>query len=83
LHELPEEANLASGAMILTSSRARADTMVDLLSDYDLVLAVTDLQRNFRSASGSAGRTQASRASSSARLMASCDNVTVGSAEGL
>lgn len=29
-------------ALILTSSRARADDTVDLLSDYDLIVAVTD-----------------------------------------
>jgi hypothetical protein len=29
-------------AMILTSSRARPDGAVDVLSDYDLILAVTD-----------------------------------------
>jgi len=33
------------GAMVLTSSRARGDETVDLLSDYDLILAVTDAQR--------------------------------------
>ena len=32
-------------AMILTSSRARGDGGVDVLSDYDLVLAVTDWER--------------------------------------
>ncbi len=32
-------------AMILTSSRARPDGPVDLLSDYDLILAVTDADR--------------------------------------
>ena len=32
-------------AMILTSSRARADGSADTLSDYDVVLAVTDLDR--------------------------------------
>jgi len=32
-------------AMILTSSRARGDGSVDALSDYDLVLGVTDLER--------------------------------------
>jgi aminoglycoside 6-adenylyltransferase len=30
-------------AMILTSSRTRPDGLVDLLSDYDLILAVTDV----------------------------------------
>jgi aminoglycoside 6-adenylyltransferase len=32
-------------ALILTSSRARPDGPVDLLSDYDLILAVTDAER--------------------------------------
>ena len=32
-------------AMILTSSRARPDGPVDLLSDYDVILAVTDAER--------------------------------------
>src|SRR5690348_16118884 len=31
-------------AMILTSSRARPDGPVDLLSDYDLILAVSDVR---------------------------------------
>src|SRR5579859_5396082 len=31
-------------AMILTSSRARPDGLVDLLSDYDLILAVSDVK---------------------------------------
>jgi aminoglycoside 6-adenylyltransferase len=36
-------AHPAVRAMILTSSRARPDGPVDLLSDYDLILAVTDV----------------------------------------
>src|SRR5436309_13139309 len=32
-------------AMILTSSRARPDGPVDLLSDYDVILAATDAER--------------------------------------
>src|SRR5579859_247056 len=31
-------------AMILTSSRSRSDGLVDLLSDYDLILAVSDVK---------------------------------------
>jgi len=29
-------------ALVLTSSRARADDSVDLLSDYDVIVAVSD-----------------------------------------
>ncbi|MDQ3672208.1 MAG: aminoglycoside 6-adenylyltransferase [Actinomycetota bacterium] len=36
------EADASIRALILTSSRARADDTVDLLSDYDLIVAVTD-----------------------------------------
>jgi hypothetical protein len=32
-------------AMIITSSRARPDGAVDILSDYDLILVVTDPER--------------------------------------
>jgi aminoglycoside 6-adenylyltransferase len=31
-------------AMVLTSSRTRPDGLVDLLSDYDLIVAVSDLE---------------------------------------
>ncbi len=36
------DADPAIRALVLTSSRARADETVDLLSDYDLIVAVTD-----------------------------------------
>ena len=37
------EAHRSIRALILTSSRARSDDSVDLLSDYDLIVAVTDI----------------------------------------
>ena len=36
------EAQQSIRALVLTSSRARADATVDLLSDYDVIVAVTD-----------------------------------------
>ena len=54
IHTLPQEADVlqkliawgnaqpAIRAMIMTSSRTRPDGPVDLLSDYDIILAVTD-----------------------------------------
>jgi len=38
-------AQLSVRALILSSSRARPDARIDLLSDYDLILAVTDAPR--------------------------------------
>jgi aminoglycoside 6-adenylyltransferase len=56
LHKLPREADLLARlvawgaaeldirAMILTSTRARPERPVDILSDYDLILAVADVE---------------------------------------
>jgi aminoglycoside 6-adenylyltransferase len=51
-------------AMVITSSRARPDGDVDILSDYDLILVVTDPERfaedrawvRLRRADGALGR---------------------------
>lgn len=57
MQELPKEADVIEKlvgwgraqssirAMILTSTRARPDGLADLLSDYDIILAVTDIER--------------------------------------
>ncbi len=57
LQDMPQEADVLAKlvawgnaqptvrAMILTSSRTRPDGPVDLLSDYDIILAVTDAER--------------------------------------
>src|SRR5207244_13409102 len=39
------DAQSAIRAMLMTSSRARPDGPVDLLSDYDIILVVTDAER--------------------------------------